>query len=196
MEDASKRYLRSLKLFRTAMPSAVPKVENALQQTYAALSLLSMMESIQGSQDHTRELIERLQNAELSDAQVDREVERELDRLKTSDESPVGQLQELRTLLQQLVPMLAASDSPDQAAAFEQETRTDLAKPCGAWGIQGGPTLGFLQAGLAIGGALQSNALNGDTGVFINGRQLHRLDVVSLQQLGLMRWEISDLKAA
>jgi hypothetical protein len=184
MEDASKRYLRSLKLFRTAMPSAVPKVENALQQTYAALSLLSMMESIQGSQDHTRELIERLQNAELSDAQVDREVERELDRLKTSDESPVGQLQELRTLLQQLVPMLAASDSPDQAAAFEQETRTDLAKPCGAWGIQGGPTLGFLQAGLAIGGALQSNALNGDTGVFINGRQLHRLDVVSLQQLG------------
>lgn len=128
MEDASKRYLRSLKLFRTAMPSAVPKVENALQQTYAALSLLSMMESIQGSQDHTRELIERLQNAELSDAQVDREVERELDRLKTSDESPAGQLQGLRTLLQQLVPMLAASDSPDQATAFEQETRTDLAK--------------------------------------------------------------------
>lgn len=81
--------------------------------------------------------------------------------------------------------------SDDDVSALERAYRTSLKdgtywydRACGAWGIQGGPTLGFLQAGLAIGGALQSNASNGDTGVFINGRQLHRLDVVSLQQLG------------
>jgi hypothetical protein len=55
---------------------------------------------------------------------------------------------------------------------------------CGAWGVQGGPTLGFIQAGLELGGALRADASHGDTGVFINGRELHRLDVQGLQQLG------------
>jgi hypothetical protein len=50
--------------------------------------------------------------------------------------------------------------------------------------VQGGPTLGFIQAGLDIGGPLRADASNGDTEVFINGRQLHRLDVIGLQQLG------------
>jgi hypothetical protein len=52
----------------------------------------------------------------------------------------------------------------------------------GAWGRQDGPTLGFIQSGLALGGSLQANASNGKTGVFINGRQLPLLDVFALQQ--------------
>jgi len=55
----------------------------------------------------------------------------------------------------------------------------------GAWGIMGGPTLGFTRPGLQVGGPLKANASNGDTGVFVNGRQLHRLDVVGLQQIGV-----------
>jgi hypothetical protein len=55
---------------------------------------------------------------------------------------------------------------------------------CGAWGMQGGPTLGFILAGLNIGGPLRSDASNGDTKVFINGRQLHQWDVRGLQLLG------------
>jgi hypothetical protein len=55
---------------------------------------------------------------------------------------------------------------------------------CGAWGVEGGPTLGFMQAGLDMGGPLRADASHGDTGVFINGRELHRLDVVGLRQLG------------
>jgi hypothetical protein len=54
----------------------------------------------------------------------------------------------------------------------------------GAWGIQGGPLLGVGQAGLQVGGPLQADASNGNTGVFVNGRQLHMIDVVRLQQLG------------
>ncbi len=54
----------------------------------------------------------------------------------------------------------------------------------GAWGAQGGPTLGFRRAGLAVGGPLRANASNGHTGVFVNGRELHRLDVLALQRLG------------
>jgi hypothetical protein len=54
----------------------------------------------------------------------------------------------------------------------------------GAWGLQGGPTVGFTLAGLNLGGPLKSDASAGNTGVFINGRQLHQYDVVALMQLG------------
>src|SRR5204862_540318 len=51
----------------------------------------------------------------------------------------------------------------------------------GAWGLQGGPTLGFLPAGLALGGPLRADASGGGTSVFINGRELHPFDVAALQ---------------
>lgn len=54
----------------------------------------------------------------------------------------------------------------------------------GSWGPQGGPTAGFIMAGLNLGGSLREDASNGDTGVFINGRQLHRVDVARLRQIG------------
>ncbi|MFN0252288.1 MAG: hypothetical protein ACKV2T_35765 [Kofleriaceae bacterium] len=57
----------------------------------------------------------------------------------------------------------------------------------GAAGQWGGPTLGFLPAGLALGGALPPNASGGGngmlTGVFINGRELHPVDVQVLQRI-------------
>lgn len=56
-------------------------------------------------------------------------------------------------------------------------------KMSGAWGLEGGPTAGFTVAGLDLGGPLQADASNGNTGVFINGRQLHMMDVLGLQQL-------------
>jgi len=54
---------------------------------------------------------------------------------------------------------------------------------CGAWGFQNGPTQGFILSGLQVGGRLKSNASNGKTGVFVNGRQLHYQDVRSLKQI-------------
>jgi hypothetical protein len=54
---------------------------------------------------------------------------------------------------------------------------------CGAWGLQGGPTLGFTIPGLDIGGPLRADASGGDTGVFINGRELRPEEVAYLQQL-------------
>jgi hypothetical protein len=56
-------------------------------------------------------------------------------------------------------------------------------KVCGAWGLQGGPTAGFILPNLALGGPLRADASNGNTGVFVNGRQLHVYDVLALQQL-------------
>jgi hypothetical protein len=53
----------------------------------------------------------------------------------------------------------------------------------GAFGYQGGPTVGFLYPGLELGGALRADASGGDTGVFINGRELHSIDLAALQQL-------------
>ena len=50
----------------------------------------------------------------------------------------------------------------------------------GAWGIKGGPTRGFIYSGLNIGGPLKADASGGGTNVFINGRELHPLDVSGL----------------
>lgn len=57
-------------------------------------------------------------------------------------------------------------------------------KQCGAWGYWGGPAVGFIIAGLEIGGPLPPNASNDSTGVFVNGRELHAMDVMALQQYG------------
>jgi hypothetical protein len=53
----------------------------------------------------------------------------------------------------------------------------------GLWGGDGGPTVGQLPAGLALGGALRADASGGGTGTFINGRELHPVEV---QRLALL----------
>jgi hypothetical protein len=52
----------------------------------------------------------------------------------------------------------------------------------GAWGQEGGPAAGQIHPGLRLGGPLRADASNGRTGVFVNGRQLHALDVAALQR--------------
>ena len=54
----------------------------------------------------------------------------------------------------------------------------------GSWGVRGGPTAGFIMAGLNMGGPLPEDASSGDTGVYINGRQLHQIDVARLSLIG------------
>jgi hypothetical protein len=53
----------------------------------------------------------------------------------------------------------------------------------GLWGKRGGPTLGQIVPGLKLGGPLSTDASNGDTGVFINGREIHRQELTYLQSL-------------
>jgi hypothetical protein len=52
----------------------------------------------------------------------------------------------------------------------------------GAWGFEGGPTLGQIYPGLTVGGPLRADASRGNTGVFINGRELHLNDVIALRR--------------
>ena len=52
----------------------------------------------------------------------------------------------------------------------------------GVWGLEGGPAQGQVQPGLQLGGPLRANASKGNTGVFVNGRQLHQLDVAALRR--------------
>jgi hypothetical protein len=62
----------------------------------------------------------------------------------------------------------------------------------GAWGYEGQGTAGFIPAGLPIGGPLASDASNGRTGVWINGRQLADSDVRAFAAIGIVaqpgRW--------
>jgi hypothetical protein len=53
----------------------------------------------------------------------------------------------------------------------------------GLWGHEGGPSEGQIAPGLALGGPLRSDASNGHTGVFFNGRELHATEVQYLQRL-------------
>ena len=53
----------------------------------------------------------------------------------------------------------------------------------GAAGPVGGPTLAFILPGLELGGALAPDASAGDSGVFINGRELPDYDLVGLTRL-------------
>lgn len=53
----------------------------------------------------------------------------------------------------------------------------------GAWGIRGGPTLGFIAAGFNLGGPLRPDASGGGTQVFVNGREIHVYDLMALQQI-------------
>jgi hypothetical protein len=57
----------------------------------------------------------------------------------------------------------------------------------GASGRWGGPALAFLPAGLELGGPVPAGASGGGTGkltgVFVNGRELHPIDVAGLQEL-------------
>jgi hypothetical protein len=53
----------------------------------------------------------------------------------------------------------------------------------GAWGLEGGFTRGFIAPGIPLGGPLPADISGGGTGVFINGRELHPLDLAGLQQL-------------
>lgn len=64
-----------------------------------------------------------------------------------------------------------------------QDGRYWYDKWSGAWGLEGGPALGMIPAGLTLGGPLPADASHGRTGVFVNGRELHLLDVASLMRI-------------
>lgn len=51
----------------------------------------------------------------------------------------------------------------------------------GAWGLEGRETLGFLMPGHSF-GPLAENASNGNTGVFINGREINIVEAAYLQR--------------
>jgi hypothetical protein len=77
----------------------------------------------------------------------------------------------------------------DTVIALQQTYRTRIPsghywydRVSGAWGFEDGPAQGQIQPGLVLGGPLRADASRGDTGVFVNGRELHRLDVVALQR--------------
>lgn len=60
----------------------------------------------------------------------------------------------------------------------------------GLWGLWGGPALGYLSAGMTLGGPLPPNASGGGagnwTGVFINGREIHPTEVDLLRSFAVV----------
>lgn len=89
-----------------------------------------------------------------------------------------GPAQNTQNPAQRSVTINGASLTDPQLSALEQRVGHVpdgvywYDKKCGAWGRQGGPTAGFLLPNLDLGGPLQPDASSGNTGVFINGRQL------------------------
>ena len=78
----------------------------------------------------------------------------------------------------------------DKIKALENLYRTKLVSGSfwydsfsGLWGLKDGPALGQVLPGLDLGGALQSDASKGGTGVFINNREIHPMEKVFLKRL-------------
>ena len=67
---------------------------------------------------------------------------------------------------------------PDRAYWYDNRS--------GAAGLWQGPALGALPAGLELGGPMQANCSGHGTGVFVNGRELHPADVLTLTQFTLL----------
>ena len=55
----------------------------------------------------------------------------------------------------------------------------------GAWGLEGGPAQGLLPPGLPVPGKLWFGASGGQSAVVVNGRALHPVDILRLQQAGV-----------
>jgi len=86
--------------------------------------------------------------------------------------------------------------SLDQAtlAVFEQQYGRGIRpgdywydSATGVWGMRGGPAQGLIRAGLTLGGPLRADASGGGsgrlTGIYINGRELHPVDVAVLTRI-------------
>ena len=73
--------------------------------------------------------------------------------------------------------------SQEQVAGFERQYQTRLIDGrywydarCGAWGLEGGPTVGFILPSLSLPQPMPADISAGGTGIFINGRELHPVD--------------------
>ena len=92
---------------------------------------------------------------------------------------------------ERLVAVNRAPLPAPQLARLERQYRVRLAdgrywydQRTGAWGVWGGPALGVVLPGLELGAPLPADASGGGTRVFVNGRELHPLDVVALRAIG------------
>jgi hypothetical protein len=56
-------------------------------------------------------------------------------------------------------------------------------KYCGAWGLEGSGTQGFVGAGFNLYAPMPAQISGGNSGVYINGRHLPQSDVAALQRL-------------
>ena len=54
---------------------------------------------------------------------------------------------------------------------------------CGAWGFEGGPTIGYLPVGLPFSPNLRADASRGRTNVWVNGRRLPTEDLRAVEAL-------------
>lgn len=52
----------------------------------------------------------------------------------------------------------------------------------GLWGAEGGPSLGYIAPSLPLGGPLKADASGTGSGVFINGREIHGIEVMRLME--------------
>ena len=79
---------------------------------------------------------------------------------------------------------------PDTLAQLERAYRTEVPRGrywydrrSGLWGLIGGPGTGQIAPNLELGGPLQMDASRAQTGVFVNGREIHPTELAYLQRL-------------
>ncbi len=92
-------------------------------------------------------------------------------------QSPVVQVNGVTVPPSQLAELQARYRVPIKPGKYWYDSRNGL------WGEIGGPALGVIMPGEPLGGTLASDASGGGTGVFINGRELHAVDIQNVDRL-------------
>jgi hypothetical protein len=76
----------------------------------------------------------------------------------------------------QVAALVSAYHSAPPAGRYWYDSRS------GAWGVEGRETLGFILPGYDF-GSLAADASAGNTGVFINGREINMVEAANLQRI-------------
>lgn len=113
LEEARSRYHKARALFRDAMPSVVPQVEDSLQSLEIAIQALGFFENAEAGYEKTRNL-QRILQADGDDPQKLLQVQKEFDALKKDEPGPVEQLQKFRNFFESVAPLLGTNEQSNE----------------------------------------------------------------------------------
>ena len=124
LEEARSRYHKARELFKQAIPSAVPQVEDSIQSLEITIQGLGYFESAEAGYEKTKNLHKLLQEAG-DDPQKVLQVQKEFEALKKNESGPVEQLKEFRNFFESVSPLIGSTDQSRDNKLSDARSKLD-----------------------------------------------------------------------